>query len=207
MNAVWKVLERSGPYNLVQKLARMGGPDELEALFKDWIDGEERESALELGCGTGIWTLTRCRDYVRTDINDDYFPKPDPEGMTFRKADAANLSEFADGRFQLVYCVGLYHHLPEEAVLASVSEAERVLAPGGAVIILDAILPTSPWNLVAWILRKMDRGRWIRTHEAMTALMKRTGMRLVRTQLCRWGPGLEGAGYHLVPTGSAENPS
>lgn len=49
---------------------------------------------------------------------------------------------------------------------------QRVTRAGGCTVIMDAVLPRSAWRRpVAALLRRLDRGRWMRTEAALTALL------------------------------------
>ena len=130
-NFVYGVLERPKVYNLVQRLAAVGGMHQVRDLFAELVDCQEYDAVLELGCGTGAWSVSRFNRFVRTDINERYFPSLAPRGVEFRTADAENLSDFGHGTFDLVYSFGLYHHLPDTAVVSSLKESLRVLRRGG----------------------------------------------------------------------------
>ena len=78
---------------------------------------------------------------------------------------------FADGAFASVWSFGLLHHLPDDRARAALREMRRVTGAGGATVILDAVLPRRGWRRpLAWLLRRLDRGRWMRCQEALQAL-------------------------------------
>jgi cyclopropane fatty-acyl-phospholipid synthase-like methyltransferase len=199
MSRIYQLLEFRPVYNFVQRLARIGGTHQLHALFDEFMNSQPYDAVLELGCGTGLWTVTNVKRYVRTDINHSYFPANAPAGMEFRTADAADLSGFPDQSFDLVYSMGLYHHLPDAAVVSSLKESSRVVRRDGNIVVFDAILPTSRINFPAWVLRKLDRGGWVRREAATAALCERAGLTIRSSKRCRWGPGLEGCFFEAVP--------
>jgi ubiquinone/menaquinone biosynthesis C-methylase UbiE len=197
---LYQLLERPRVYNAVQALFRIGGNQQSKNLFAELIDSKSYDSVLELGCGTGHWSVTHCRNYIRTDINDSYFPPPAESDAVYRKADATDLSEFRDDSFELVYSMGLYHHLPEEAVIASLQESARVLHPGGRIVVGDAILPKVWRRPLAWLVRKLDRGQWVRYQDHTTALLEKSGLRIQRQSRYQWGIfRLEGCFWEATP--------
>ena len=126
-----RLLERPQVYALVQAATQLTGMSHLRALFREFVDDRAYDSVLELGCGTGLWPVTRYRRFLRTDVNARYFPVAPPAGMEFRLADATDLSPLSGETFDLVYSFGLFHHLPDASVVASLREAALVLRPGG----------------------------------------------------------------------------
>ena len=201
MNLLSRLLEKRSVYNLVQTLMGFGGAQQVRHLFTVILDAEYYQSVLELGCGTGRWSVKNYEKYVRTDINEAYFPSEAAPGMEFRKIDATDLSSFLDRSFDLVYSIGLYHHLPDGAVVTSLRESSRVLRQPGKIVVMDAILPTCLYNVPAWVIRKMDRGDWVRKEERVVELIEQSGLSVRRQARCRWGPGLEGCFFDCVPEG------
>jgi SAM-dependent methyltransferase len=66
----------------------------------------------------------------------------------------------------------LIHHLPDQAALQTIQEMHRVCRPGGHVMILDAVMPRHAWTRpVAYALRRLDRGRFVRTETALRKLL------------------------------------
>ena len=61
--------------------------------------------------------------------------------VSFREADACALP-FGDGEFDLVTCRVAPHHFPDAALF--VRECARVAKPGGAVIVIDNLVPVDP---------------------------------------------------------------
>jgi len=85
-------------------------------------------------------------------------------------ATAASLP-FADGVFDSVWSFGLLHHMPDDQARTAIREMRRVTGAGGVTVILDGVLPRQAWSRpLAWLLRRLDRGRWMRQQEALQAL-------------------------------------
>jgi hypothetical protein len=66
--------------------------------------------------------------------------------------------------------VGLYHHLPDAAVLESLGQAQRVTVPG-CVLVIDAIYPPRG-NWPGYLLRRIDRGKHVRTLRRYEELLR-----------------------------------
>jgi SAM-dependent methyltransferase len=86
---------------------------------------------------------------------------------------SADALPFVDGSFDGVWSLGLLHHLTDRAARRSVEEMVRVRREGGYIIVFDAVLPSSPWRRpIAWLFRRLDRGRYVRRQEALESLLK-----------------------------------
>lgn len=86
-------------------------------------------------------------------------------------ADARRLC-YRSSSFDRVLASGLLHHVDDDGVRGILAEFHRVLAPGGRVVILDAIWPTRWWNVTGFIGRWMDEGRHVRFADAYRALFE-----------------------------------
>lgn len=85
---------------------------------------------------------------------------------------SADALPFRDHRFDLVYSFGLLHHLDEETARRAVSEMIRVTSPEGETIVVDSVWPERAWRRpVAWALRRLDRGGWVRSQAGVEALL------------------------------------
>lgn len=69
---------------------------------------------------------------------DKILPGVDRNGVTFLQAAAENLPA-ADASYDLVYCVYLFHELPEDIRKKAIKEMARVVKPGGMVVLTDSV--------------------------------------------------------------------
>jgi len=119
----------------------------LRAHFGDDHDGRGLR-LLELGSGTGSATHAVARAFPRAKLTclDLSFPYTRHarrqlagyERVECVQGDAAAL-EFADGRFDAVYSVFLFHELPLPVRELVLDEARRVLRPGGFFGLVDSL--------------------------------------------------------------------
>ncbi len=106
----------------------------LRSLTRD--TGAER--VLEVGCGTGRW-LAELQPVIRqvygTDLSLGMLQqaKQRPESLSLICGHASHLP-FPDAVFDLIFCVNAFHHFSQPRVF--VSEARRLLRPGGALAIM-----------------------------------------------------------------------
>lgn len=87
------------------------------------------------------------------------------------QADAACLP-IRSGSVGLSFCCGLLHHLSERQAMAALAEMHRVLASRGRLVVFDAVLPRGRWREpLAMGIRALDRGAYMRSEEALRALV------------------------------------
>lgn len=157
-------------YKLLQATLAYGGHNEIKKYLLKQIP-KSIKSILDQGCGTGEYSLLFGEKYTGVDISKDYifdarkkYPGKFLVGSAFKMPLKSN-------SFDVVFAVGLHHHLIDKQAKDAVKEALRVLKKGGKYIIVDAMLPKSPLNLMGLILRKMDRGGSVRYFEHTLALI------------------------------------
>jgi len=81
---------------------------------------------------------------------------------------------FASGSFDSVWTISMLHHVPDSVASAIVAEMVRVCRPGGLVVVLDSIMPRHAFTRpVAYAIRRLDRGAFVRTEERLRAVIDR----------------------------------
>jgi SAM-dependent methyltransferase len=161
-----------------------------------WIQklGVRRGSrrAMDFGCGVGRLTrplAARFREVVGVDIAPSMIVRAQElnrqENVRFVVNDGADLSQFPDGSFDLVFSFIVLQHIQPEYTRRYLEEFARVLAPGG---VLAFQLPGG--------LRPLPDGMFRARLEAlespgrMTAgALTRVRARVVNTSDCTWPPG------------------
>lgn len=148
-------------YRVAQPLLAPGGARRIASRI------ESRPGrALDVGCGPAsrLWRAGM---------------KPCGVDISFSRARAFGLAvvasatalPFADGCFDSVWSFGLLHHLPDDEARAAIREMRRVTRAGGLTAIFDGVLPRYGGKRpLAWLIRRLDRGSWMRHEEAIEAL-------------------------------------
>jgi SAM-dependent methyltransferase len=129
------------------------------------LDSLERiapgREALEIGCGTGLFTERLAKQGFSVQGVDH---SPAMLAIANQRMQASVVRDqvelqagdvralpFEDKRFDLVTCTGVLHHLPE--LRPCLVEAVRVLRPGGVLLIMEPCVGTNPplraWNVIA----------------------------------------------------------
>lgn len=129
-----------------------------EAMVADYLsrlDLTDRSRVVEIGCGTGaiariITRLTEVGEYVGTDPSEPLLERARrlaPGGrLRFERADGADLP-FDDASFDAAIIHRVLSHAPDPT--AVVTEAVRVLSPGGVLAICDGDYATTTVALSA----------------------------------------------------------
>ena len=113
----------------------------LIALARKQLGDPARLSVLDVGCGTGI-TLgvlaSRFQKAMGVDISDKMVDeaKRRVPACEFKAFDGASIPA-ADGTYDLVYAINVFHHVPPPRRAALVADMARVTKPGGLVAILE----------------------------------------------------------------------
>lgn len=170
----YRFLELPIGYALIQRINRPT-TDAIRSVFAEHIHLRDTDRVLDLGCGIGGYRACFAGRYHGIDINPKYIEScrrtHDGEFLTM---DATQL-DFPDASFDAVVTVATTHHLSDRQVEAMMSEAVRVLKPGGSFHILDAVLPESLIDFGKTIWFKLDRGEYPRKRGHLKQLFPQGG--------------------------------
>ena len=133
--------------------------------------GLNDSTVLDIGCGPKLASPWPNGTLVGIDISSDFSRSYDSQahfsGTTCEVSSivaSATHLPFTNGSFSQCRSVGLFHHLSDSQVILALREADRVLDDGGKMILVDNIWPSSTIkNPCAWLIRRLDRGVWIRS--------------------------------------------
>lgn len=130
-------------------------------------------TVLDLGCGTGTLSgLFNKEGYLGIDIDKDSINLARKKNKKYLyKID--NVTTFRDKKkYDLVLIVGVLHHLNDPDVKKALKTISLHIKKGGRALIIEAIPPISKINFMGWILRKLDRGHYVRKLEEYEKLIK-----------------------------------
>lgn len=114
-------------------------------MLRAFLDPGERDRVVDLGCGSGRALLWN-RDWRATAVGVDiapFFSSDALREIDLLLADLRRLP-FADGTFTKAYSLDVLEHLSPEALRAMLAEANRVLAPGGALFVYTHVRKNAP---------------------------------------------------------------
>jgi MPBQ/MSBQ methyltransferase len=165
--------------DFTHEMVKWGGLDQLP----------QGTSVLDVGCGIGGSSRILARDYGFQVTGITISPgqvqratELTPEGVTakFQRDDAMNLS-FADGSFDVVWCIEAGPHMPDKAGFAR--ELMRVLKPGGILVVADwnqrdaRVKPLVLWE--RWVMKQL-LDQWAHPEfasiEGFAELLEETGL-------------------------------
>jgi len=110
--------------------------------------GSKATRLLDIACGTGRFLREVKANYPRLyitglDLSPHYLAVARRELAPWSRVRlveaAAEAMPFADGEFDVVTCIYLFHELPVRIRRAVVAEVRRVLRPGGTLIFVDSL--------------------------------------------------------------------
>lgn len=130
-----------------------------------WLRDHTVGRVLDVGCGAGTNAarFAGC-DYVGIDVNERYLQTA---GAAFRgrfvQADLTTCDLSSLGTFDMILANSFFHHVSDADVERILGQLSRLLSPDGTIHILDLVLP--PRTSLAWMMARLDRGRYARPIE------------------------------------------
>lgn len=146
-------------------------------------------NVLDVGCGPGDYSAWYLGRYTGLDLSKEYIHEASQKmpDRTFVVADATTF-ELTPSSFDVAVSIGLYHHLSDDMTVRSIERVLSHLKEGCDFHVFDAVLPRRFWvNPAGFVLRKMDRGRFVRTREQYRQLLERLGPSVIHTEFGRGG--------------------
>lgn len=171
-----KVLEVPWVYQLSQVMLAPGAEKALGQMTADTIGTlPDAKDVLDVGCGPASMLWPANRKPLGADINHDYAIQFRAHGVPAVTA-SADCLPFKTASFDAAWCFGLLHHLDDDTASRTVGEMVRVCRTGGTAIVFDAVMPAVTWRRpVAWAIRRLDRGRHMRSQQELTTILSHHG--------------------------------
>ena len=173
MARVHEILEHPAVYRMAQCIFAPGAETVLCRRLKEIHESLPPHSEiLDVGCGPESWLFRLGLKPTGLDLSESYIAEWVKKGAR-GVVGSADALPFAEASFDGVWSIGLLHHLPDDVVQRVMSECARVCRRnGGYAVVLDAVLPKSAWcRPLAWWIRRMDRGQFMRTEEQLQRLL------------------------------------
>jgi SAM-dependent methyltransferase len=166
---IYKALEIPSIYRFVRWLFNA---DRVPPILLSGLEYRPGLRVLDIGCGTG--ELAQCfepDDYVGIDISESYIRAAQQRYHGKFQVLSAEHSDRLRIAFDRVFVVGVFHHLPDEKVAATLSAVTNVLKPEGYALIIEAVWSSRWWDLPNYVFRWLDRGKHVRSESQWRALL------------------------------------
>lgn len=170
-------------------------------MMSKMLELTREDRVLDIGCGKGqflFYNRTRCGELVGIDAGAHFAAEP-LASVDLTRGDV-RLLPFADESFDKAYSLDVLEHLNEEGVDAMLTEARRVLRPGGRLFLYSHVMMSSRLavfqrgvnRLVHWLdskglvdneperERKSDHRNVLRSYEQLDTVLGRTGFRIAK---------------------------
>ncbi len=165
----YKIFEIPVIYRFVRWLFNA---DRVRTILLSALEYRPGLRVLDIGCGTG--ELAQCfqsDDYVGIDVSEPYIQAAQQRHHGQFQVLSAEHADRLKIAFDRVFVNGVFHHLPDEKVAATLLAVTHVLKPEGYVLILEAVWSSRWWDLPNYFLRWIDRGKHVRTELQWRALL------------------------------------
>lgn len=173
-NTLYKFLDYPFVYQLVQTIFAPGGEFFLRKKIKKQLVSTitSTSSVLDVGCGPASWLWHEDVSPVGFDLSFAYAKAFVAQNKGDMVVGSAGELPFRAGTFSGVWTIGLLHHMSNADVRHAVREMLRVCCAGGKVIIMDAVFPEISWlRPLAYFIRRMDRGKFMRYQSELLTLL------------------------------------
>ena len=168
---LYHLLDRPWVYRLQRAVLAPGNARAFNAKFRDLLTRlPSAQRVLDVGCGPASWLFDSGLHPLGIDVSLSYMREYRSRGER-AAVGSADALPFAAGSWDGVWSIGVLHHLPDAVAVAAIAEMLRVCRPGGYAVVLDAVMPRRAWlRPLAYVIRRLDRGRFVRSEDALRRL-------------------------------------
>jgi SAM-dependent methyltransferase len=159
-------------YSLFQRI--IGGRRGRAWFVDEFIRPYVGMTVLDIGCGPAdILAYLPDVDYWGFDVSEAYIERAralfgNQGKFQCREPMVTDINSMPE--FDVVFALGLIHHLDDEAAMRTIRLAYRALKPGGRLLTSDPCIDPGQ-NIIARLLISNDRGRYVRTKAGYTSLV------------------------------------
>lgn len=196
LSSLYKILEIPGVYSITQSLLGPGAKENLSQILETACD-RKANWVLDVGCGPEAFFPGAGKHLVGLDMSLSYlnsYTSTNQADSRLAVGASADSLPFSSESFDECRCIGLLHHLPDNIALTAIRQMLTVLKPGGRLVIFDNVWPNQAWKRpLAWLIRRLDRGKWIRSESELIKLCREAQPEGWKSSRHSYSPsGLEG---------------
>jgi SAM-dependent methyltransferase len=169
-----RISEQPALWGFLRRVVEDGFQAELDIIERELAPMQDRGQRrfLDFGCGTGEFAACFPPEaYVGFDIARHYVTYAQHHRPGQYAVMSGGQLGYAGASFDAALVLGVFHHLPDELVRASVAELHRVLRPGATLLLMEDIPSPRPWNVLGHLMHWLDRGDHIREDADYRALL------------------------------------
>ena len=188
-NGIYALLQSPRVYAGLQKL--LARKDARRVIADEYIRSQSGDRVVDIGCGPGtMLPYLGAVHYTGFDLNQTYIKwaeKAYKGRGSFFQCRVEDAEKRLESEVNIVIAIAVLHHLDDAEARALIATAYRILRPGGRLITFNAVF-TSPQNLIARMLIRLDRGKSVRTEQGYRNLAADCFERIkidIRTDLLR----------------------
>lgn len=169
------IAEQPALWGFLRRVVEDGFQAELEVIERELEPLQDRGQRrfLDFGCGTGEFAACFPPEaYVGFDLARHYVAYAAHHRPGQYAVMSGGQLGYADASFDAALVLGVFHHLPDDLVRASVAELHRVMRPGATLLLMEDIPSPRPWNVLGHLMHWLDRGDHIREDADYRALLR-----------------------------------
>lgn len=171
---VYWLTQVSAIYDFYQKA--LGSDRARKTIVSNSICPKDDDKVLDLGCGSAdIFPYLGNVDYVGIDHNKDHIESAKTQfkdTAVFHCGDFSDARGFAKNGYDLILCLGLFHHLNDTQVRGLVKLVDSLLSPNGRLVSVDPAFLANQ-NIIARKLAEWDSGQNVRSPTGYCNLISR----------------------------------
>jgi len=146
-----------------------------DAIVEEYIRPAKDDLVLDVGCGYGeLSSRLNHANYLGIDISPKYIKYANHHYRNFGRFICGDITKDSElehlGQFDVVTIIGVLHHLNDNDCQTLLSSVKRILASTGRLVTLDGVF-TQDQSIIARLLLRSDRGRFVRTEEHYRKLL------------------------------------
>jgi SAM-dependent methyltransferase len=169
-----QVFDNANLYNLFQLGVQKSGTKDF--LSSEILKTDSVERVLDFGSGIGHHSqLFQGKQYLGIEPSESCVLSAKrlykDSTATFLLGDHTALKSLPKSTFDLVFAIGVLHHIDDLVFNEFVNQAFRLLKPGARLMTFDPVLHGNQSTLSKWVV-KQDRGHWVRTENEYLAVIK-----------------------------------